>query len=209
MIRKEFFKTREDGISLYRAYSDTGHMIRKSGTDEVYTEAVDVSGEIEYVEETEYVALEGPDTYEEVVDIANSYAKEKESVSKKINRLGLTDNEALTVKEYYPDWSDYVGVTIEDGFITQHNGNLWRARQTHTALEVYPPSINTAALYEVIVESHTGEKDDPIPYTPPMEIFKDKYYTQNGVVYLCTRDSGVALSHDLASLVGIYVELID
>lgn len=207
MIRKEFFKTREDGISLYRAYSDTGHMIRKSGTDEVYTEAVDVSGEIEYVEETEYVALEGPDTYEEVVDIANSYAKEKESVSKKINRLGLTDNEALTVKEYYPDWESFIDKTIEKGFFTLYDGNLWRARQTHTALEIYPPSIDTASLYEVINRQHTGEEDDPIPYVPPMEIFNGKYYIQDGVVYLCVRDSGTALSHNLSELVGIYVSV--
>ena len=36
-----------------------------------------------------------------------------------------------------------------------------------------------------------------------MEIFKDKYYIQNNVVYKCTRDSGTALSHDLNVLVGI------
>ena len=207
MIKKDFFKKREDGISLYRAYSDTGHMIRKSGTDEVYTEAVDVSGEIEYVEETAYVALEGPDTYEEVVDIANSYAKGKELVSKKINRLGLTDNEALTVKEYYPDWESFIDKTIEKGFITLYDGNLWRARQTHTALEIYPPSINTASLYEVINRQHTGDEDDPIPYVPPMEIFNGKYYIQDGVVYLCVRDSGTALSHNLSELVGIYVSV--
>lgn len=41
-----------------------------------------------------------------------------------------------------------------------------------------------------------------------MEIFKDKYYIQNDVLYLCTRDSGTALSHDLSTLVGLYVEII-
>lgn len=53
----------------------------------------------------------------------------------------------------------------------------------------------------------SGSKDDPIPYTPPMEIFKDKYYTQNDVLYICTRDSGQALTHDLSSLVGLYVNV--
>lgn len=49
-------------------------------------------------------------------------------------------------------------------------------------------------------------KDDPIPYAPPMEIFKDKYYTQSKVLYKCIRDSGQPLSHNLSDLVGNYVE---
>ena len=49
------------------------------------------------------------------------------------------------------------------------------------------------------------DRDDPIEYVPPMEIFKDKYYTYNGVKYLCTRDSQTALSNGLDQLVNIYV----
>lgn len=45
-------------------------------------------------------------------------------------------------------------------------------------------------------------------YIPPMEIFKDKYYIQNGVIYKCTRDSGQPLVHDLSALVGLYVETV-
>lgn len=40
----------------------------------------------------------------------------------------------------------------------------------------------------------------------PMEIFKGKHYTEDGVIYRCTRDSEVALSHKLSALVGLYVE---
>lgn len=204
MIRKELFKT-EDGRQLFRTFSDTDHKIRKVNEGSVYAEAVDVTDNVEYEETKEYIELEGASTCEEVLNLIDDYEK----TSRKINRIGLTDNEALSVKNAYPSWESFIGKTIEIGFVTLYGGNLWRARQTHTALEVYPPSISTASLYEVIVESHTGEKDDPIPYTPPMEIFSGKYYIQNGVVYLCTRDSGVALSHDLSSLVGIYVELVD
>lgn len=203
MIRKELYKT-EDGRELFRTFSDTDHKIRKVDEGSMYEDAVDVTDNVEYEEMEEYIELEGASTYEEVLNSIDDY----ERTCRKINRIGLTDNEALSVKDAYPRWDSFIGKTIEIGFVTLYGENLWRARQTHTALEVYPPSINTVSLYEVIVESHTGDKDDPIPYTPPMEIFKDKYYTQNGVVYLCTRDSGVALSHDLSSLVGIYVELI-
>ena len=46
-----------------------------------------------------------------------------------------------------------------------------KARQTHVAQEIFPPSLDTASLYEVIVKNHEGTKDDPIPFTIPMEIF--------------------------------------
>ena len=51
-----------------------------------------------------------------------------------------------------------------------------------------------------------GTAQDPIPYEPPMEILSGKYYTEGGILYLCTRDSGTALTHTLAQLVGLYVE---
>ena len=44
MVIKEFYRTREDGVNLYRTYSDEGMMIQKVGTDEVYDEAIDVEG---------------------------------------------------------------------------------------------------------------------------------------------------------------------
>lgn len=128
--------------------------------------------------------------------------------TEEINSLGLSDNDALKVKEWYPHWEDFIGQTIEAGFVTLYADNLWRARQTHTAMEVYPPSIDTAALYEVIVEGHEGTADDPIPFTPPMEIFADKYYVQDGVVYRCIRNSEIALSYNLADLIGLYVERV-
>ena len=42
MIVKEFFKTRSDGINLYRTYSDENFRIKKVGTNEIYDEAIDV-----------------------------------------------------------------------------------------------------------------------------------------------------------------------
>ena len=204
MIKKEFYKTREDGVKLYRTYSDTDHLIKKVADGNVYGDAIDIAEREEYEEVEGYIDLEGPDTYEEIL----KGVENMESITRKINRIGLTNNEALSVKEMYPRWEDKVGSTIEVGFITLYDGNLWKARQTHTVMEAYPPSIHTASLYEVINEEHKGTMDDPIPYTPPMEIFAGKYYSEDGVIYLCTRDSGTALSHRLNDLINIYVELV-
>lgn len=53
MIKVEFYRTREDGVNLYRTYSDENFMIRKVGTDEIYGEAIDVEYSGYTYEETE------------------------------------------------------------------------------------------------------------------------------------------------------------
>lgn len=208
MIKKEFYKTREDGVNLYRTYSDTDHKIRNKNTSEIYTDAVDIAEAEEYEEVEDCIEFEGASTYAEVLALKESVVSKIANTTRKINRINLTDEEALSVKELYPRWEDKIGNTIEVGYITFYKDNLWRARHTHTAMEIYPPSLDTASLYEVIVLTATGEEDDPIPYTPPMEIFEGKHYSQGGVVYRCARNSEVALTHDLASLVGLYVEIV-
>lgn len=42
MIIKEFFITREDGINLYRSYSDKGLKLKQIETGIIYDEAIDV-----------------------------------------------------------------------------------------------------------------------------------------------------------------------
>lgn len=53
MIVREFYKTREDGVNLYRTYSDTNHYIKQMETGNVYSEAVDVEDAPYTYEETD------------------------------------------------------------------------------------------------------------------------------------------------------------
>lgn len=53
MIVTEFYKTREDGVNLYRTYSDADFMIRQVSTGALYTEAVDVENSGNVYEETD------------------------------------------------------------------------------------------------------------------------------------------------------------
>lgn len=43
MIVREFYRTRKDGVSLYRTYSDAGYLIRQTQTGAEYAEAIDVA----------------------------------------------------------------------------------------------------------------------------------------------------------------------
>jgi hypothetical protein len=53
MIIKEFYRTRNDGVKLYRTYSNDNKQIRKIGTDEIYEEAIDVADALFVYEETD------------------------------------------------------------------------------------------------------------------------------------------------------------
>ena len=44
MIIREFYKTRADGVKLYRTYSDAGVMVRQVETGIEYDAAIDVDG---------------------------------------------------------------------------------------------------------------------------------------------------------------------
>lgn len=44
MVIKEFYETREDGVNLYRTYSDKGVYILQNETGVEYSEAIDIEG---------------------------------------------------------------------------------------------------------------------------------------------------------------------
>ena len=121
-------------------------------------------------------------------------------------RLITDDQEALELQILYKSWDQQIGKQLNVGEYVQHEGKLYRVLQAHTAQSTWAPGNGTESLFVVIDKEHAGTLDDPIPYNGNMELFNGKYYIQNEVVYLCTRDSGTPLYHDLSSLVGIYVE---
>ena len=67
MIKREYYRTREDGVELYRTYSDTGYYIRQVQTGVVYSEAIDVeSAPYTYEETDEVIAIEELEKPQEV-----------------------------------------------------------------------------------------------------------------------------------------------
>lgn len=122
-------------------------------------------------------------------------------------RTDISDEDALKRPLLVYAWDTYIGDSLTTGQIVSYDNTLYRVRQDiASVLDGQSPSLDTAALYEAIEVEASGTIDDPIAYVPPMEIFSGKYYMQDDVLYLCTRDSGTALSHDLSALVGLYVE---
>lgn len=118
----------------------------------------------------------------------------------------LPDEDALEAIELFPAWATDTDYTVDERI--RYGGRLYRIRQNHTSQAQYPPSIATAALYEEVTLHGDGESPEhPISYNNNMALEQGKYYAQGGVVYLCTRDTGVPVYNDLSALVGIYVEV--
>ena len=53
MIVKKYYSKRKDGVKLYKTYSDSNKIIHKIGTNEEYTEAIDVENAPYTYEETD------------------------------------------------------------------------------------------------------------------------------------------------------------
>lgn len=104
----------------------------------------------------------------------------------------------------YPEWKS--GVAYSVGFKLQYNGRLYKVLQAHTSQADWTPDI-VPSLFTEINETADGTIDNPIPYNGNMELKQGKYYSQYGVVYICTRD--ITATHDLSALVGHYVEIVE
>ena len=126
-------------------------------------------------------------------------------ITKDINTYNFTAEEALIVKDYYPEWE--IGIDVKTGERYRFDNTLWECIQDHTTQENWKPT-NSASLYKRVDEEHKGTIDDPIPYNNNMELFKDKYYIQDNIIYRCTRNTETPVYNKLSDLVGIYVEKV-
>ena len=121
----------------------------------------------------------------------------------------LDDAQALTVKAIYPQWLEIIGQTVKLGHKFQHNDVLYKTIQDNLLIqEQYIPGEGTESLYAVINETNTGTQEDPIPYNGNMALENGKYYSQDGVIYLCNRDAEIPVHQALKDLVGLYVEVV-
>lgn len=176
--------------------------------------------------------LETPDDFEEVdkpenweecpiIDHVKRLKRTTELIAKNIkemNELSLSAVDALEVVDWYPKWGVDEGFregdTITKNTKFQHEGKLYACLQDHTIMPHYYPSINTASLYVEVTPEYNdqgeelGTLENPIPYEGNMVLENGKYYSQDGVTYLCNRDTINPVYHNLSDLVGLYVEIV-
>lgn len=123
----------------------------------------------------------------------------------------LDDSQALTVKAIYPQWAEVIGQTVKQGFKFLYNDILFKVIQPDGLIiqEQYIPGEGTESLYAVINETNAGTQEDPIPYNGNMVLENGKYYSQDGVIYLCNRDTEIPVYQDLKDRVDLYVTVVE
>ena len=198
--------------------ADEGKVLRRKSSGAIYGKTVHLG--YNYYDAgvgLSEAKLDTPDDFEEInkpedynefkIDQVKRLIRIKDLVEdnkNNINTFGLTNEESLQVIDWFPVWK--ANVELKTGEKISYNGKLYEILQDHTSQDGWEPSINTASLFkEVAINDTFGTKDNPIEYNNNMALESGKYYIQNNIKYLCTRDTGTAVYNDLAALIDIYV----
>lgn len=198
--------------------ADEGKVLRRKSSGAIYGETVHLG--YNYYDAgvgLSEAKLDTPDDFEEInkpedynefkIDQVKRLIRIKDLVEdnkNNINTFGLTNEESLQVIDWFPAWK--ANMKLKTGEKILYNGKLYEILQDHTSQDGWKPSINTASLFkEVAINDTFGTKDNPIEYNNNMALESGKYYIQNNITYLCTRDTRIAVYNDLAALIDIYV----
>ena len=169
-------------------------------------EAIEVTGYPEVIHTT-------TETLQSAVDYKEQHDPEVQVLNVNrmaISTMSLDDTTAIQRKYGHAEWKDFIGDKLDTGNRVLHDDWLWKVRQpVDPVLEIYPPSVDTASLYERMDEEHEGTIYDPKLYAPGMTLETGLYYTEqvNGVrrKYYCFNGTGQAVYSHLSELVDINV----
>lgn len=169
----------------------------------------------------DYEEILKPEDYEEkpIIDHDRRLthtARLLEEEKQNFKNLDLAAEQMIKHQRFAPAWGEDIkeGDALVKGDKFTCEGKLYAVLQDHTVLAVNAPSIATASLYVEVTPDYTeggeefGTLENPIPYEGNMALENGKYYEQEGVVYLCNRDTGIAVYQPLSALVGLYVEKV-
>ena len=119
----------------------------------------------------------------------------------------LEDSDALNCVTLYEKWNGD-GVEYETGKKLRYKSKLYKVKQPHVSQADWTPD-TAVSLFDLINEANAGTLADPIPYSAGMVLENGKYYSEDEIVYLCNRDTGIAVYNKLSELVGIYVTKVE
>lgn len=179
--------------------------------DGAVVERVDVTNPNNHVVIFSNVKDDGDQQAEEAMKLLTKAAQ--------FSAFSFTDEQSLAVKEIYPVWSglpegrlltkkEEAKSGTEITKVLGDDGKLYKVIVTHNKQSDWAPGQATASLFTVIEENHEGTEEDPIPYSVNMIVYEGKYYTYDGVLYKCIRDSGIALQYTPDQLIDQYFQLV-
>lgn len=144
---------------------------------------------------------------DEVKEVMNEQMQQSQMMyAVRAMTVTLTDEQALHCIDLFDEWKTNTKYIVGDR--KKYQSKLYKCINEHTSQDSWSPD-KTPSLWTVINEENKGTIDDPIPYSVNMIVYKDKYYIEDGILYICTRDSEIALHNKASELIGHYFEVVE
>lgn len=137
--------------------------------------------------------------------IVHMFADEMFEIMTPELRESIPDESAKYIAIYFPHW-DGAGVDYALDDRVYYKGTLYKCITAHTSQETWTPDYSPSLWRNISEEGQDADGSIEHPYTWEigMTSYEGKYYTEDGKLYICIRDSISALYHNIADLIGIY-----
>ncbi len=122
----------------------------------------------------------------------------------------LTDDEAKKVPALFPLWETEKAYAVGDR--VWYQASLYKCVQAHTSLSTWNPKDAVSLWANVSEESQEadGSREHPFEWQSGMTCYNGKYYIEDNILYICTRDSGGPVYNRIADLpMGLYFQIAE
>ena len=122
----------------------------------------------------------------------------------------LTDDEAKKVPALFPLWETEKAYAVGDR--VWYQASLYKCVQAHTSQSTWNPKDAVSLWANVSEESQEadGSREHPYAWEQGMTSYNGKYYIEDNILYICTRDSGGPVYNRIADLpAGLYFQIAE
>lgn len=124
----------------------------------------------------------------------------------------LSDKEAVKVAAIFPTWYSRIGTDAVEGERLWYDNGLYKCLQPHKIQSTWNPKDAVSLWANVSEESQEadGSREHPYAWTSGMTCYNGKYYIEDNILYICTRDSGGPVYNRIADLpAGLYFQIAE
>lgn len=166
---------------------------------------------LEGMTDAEYEDYTEPEPTEYVKDVPSAddiVSQLKELAQAQVE--ALTDDEAKKVPALFPLWETEKAYAVGDR--VWYQASLYKCIQAHTSQSTWNPKDATSLWANVSEESQEadGSREHPFEWQSGMTCYNGKYYIEDNILYICTRDSGGPVYNRIADLpAGLYFQIAE
>jgi hypothetical protein len=204
-LKEQLYNTQAEVIKTMEGYpvDDPDIMAKR----QLWREQIATLEGMTDAEYEDYTEPEPTEYVKEVPDASDIVSQLKELAQAQVAEL--TDDEAKKVPALFPLWETEKAYAVGDR--VWYQASLYKCVQAHTSQSKWNPKDAVSLWANVSEESQEadGSREHPFAWTSGMTSYNGNYYTEEGILYLCIRDSGNPLYFPISSLIGTYFQIAE